>query len=332
MKLGTDLLWLSEDDVASLLTMKEALGAVESAFALHGEGKVQMPSKLYLSFDPFEGDLRAMPAFVKSSPPAAGVKIVNSNPANPGRGLPAVSGIMVLVDPETGLPLAILGAGNLTAIRTGAAGGVAAKYLARPKSRSAGLIGCGRQALTQLEALQLIFPIETCLVWGKTREEAESFCANAPRWIKAGLKPCSDVEEACRADILVTTTPVRTPLVKEAWVAAGTHVNAIGADAPGKQELETSLVKKARVVVDDWLQASHAGEINVPVAAGVVTAGSVAAQLGEIVIGRKKGRLSGEDITIFDSTGLALQDVAVGRFVYEKALKQSKGQALKIHG
>ncbi len=331
MKIGSQILWLSEKDVASLLTMPEALTAVESAFRLHGAGQVQMPPKIYLEFKPYDGDLRAMPAYLYPPVEAAGVKIVNSTPSNPAKGLPAVAGLMILADPKTGLPLAVMGAATLTAIRTGAAGGVAARALARRDSKSVGLIGCGRQAKTQLEALRAYFPIERVLVLGQTAQESETFCrVNA----SAGLQfvSCSTAEEASKADILVTTTPARTPVVKSGWVAAGTHINAIGADAPGKQELETALLKRSRVVVDEWGQSSHAGEINVAVEHAGYSRADIAGQLGEILTGGKTGRTSPQDITIFDSTGLAIQDVAVAQLVYQKAVKNDKGQVLELNG
>ncbi|MCG3204516.1 MAG: Delta(1)-pyrroline-2-carboxylate reductase [Elusimicrobia bacterium] len=339
MKIGSELLWLSEDDVRSLLTMDEALHGVEAAFRLHGEKQTQMPTKIYLEFDPYGGDLRAMPAYLKGDMAAAGVKIVNSNPSNPSQGLPAVAGIMVFVDPRTGLPLGLFGAGHLTAMRTGAAGGIAARYLARASSSTVGLIGCGRQAETQFAALRKFFPVQRVLVWGKTKQESETFCLEVKKKIGGDdgspgpeIISVGSVEEACQVDILVTTTPVREPLVKAAWVKPGTHINAIGADAPGKQELEFALVKSARVVVDEWHQASHAGEINVPVAAGQFLKKDLAAQLGEIVTGQKQGRLKDQDITVFDSTGLAIQDVAVSKIIFDKAVKLNKGQVLKIHG
>ncbi len=329
--LGKKLLWLSEKDVQSLLTMDEAVKAVEEAFRLHGSQQTQMPSKVYLQFDPYDGDLRSMPAYIKGSLSAAGVKIVNSTPSNPEKGLPAVSGIMVYVDPQTGLPLGIFGAGNLTAIRTGAAGGIAAKYLARKDSKTIGLIGCGRQAATQLEALNKFFKIENVFVWGKTQEEIQTFCKLSGA-LHPNLQPVQTVQEAAQADILVTTTPVKQPLVKKAWVKPGAHINAIGADAPGKQELETALLKSAHVVVDEWHQASHAGEINVAHSAGEFSEKDLTAQLGDVVSGKKKGRSSDQDITIFDSTGLAIQDVAVAKVVFEKALKTKQGQVLSIYG
>lgn len=333
MKLGSDLLWLSEKDVASLLTMKEVLSVIEEAFRAHGENKIQMPAKLYLDFHPdFDGDLRAMPAFLKGKTPAAGVKIVNSHPQNPARGLPAVSGVMMLADPETGLPVAVFSAGTLTSLRTGAGGGVAAKYLARKNSEVVGLVGSGRQAATQLEALSLLFSIKKVRVWGKTKEDAQVFLKQTQPAYRFEFEICDHVKNACEADIVVTTTPVRSPLVQAAWIRPGTHINAIGADAPGKQELETALVLKSRVVVDEWAQASHAGEINVPVSEGRLSKENTVGQLGEIVTGKKQGRLSDSDITIFDSTGLALQDVAVGKMVYDKASKSRKGQVLNFNG
>jgi alanine dehydrogenase len=332
MKPGQDVLWLSEADVASLLTMKEALVVVEEAFALHGRGEVQLPPKVYLDFEPFGGDLRAMPVYVKGKEPAAGVKIVNSNAANPERGLPAVSGIVVYNDPRTGLPLGVFAAGTLTSMRTGAGGGVAAKFMARKDSSTIGLVGCGRQAHTQLEALVELFPVKNVLAWGKTMDEAKTFCESVKKWVKGTVTPHEQVEDVCAVDILVTTTPVRTPLVKAAWIKPGTHINAIGADAPGKQELETDLLKKAKVVVDDWTQASHAGEINTAVSAGHFSQEQLAGQLGEIVIGKKVARTSAADITIFDSTGLALQDITVARYLYAKAQKLNKGQVLKLNG
>jgi len=332
MKQGQDILWLSEADVASLLTIKEALTIVEEAFALHGRGDVQLPPKVYLDFEPYGGDLRAMPVYVKGNEPAAGVKIVNSNADNPARGLPAVTGIVVYNDPKTGLPLGVFAAGTLTSMRTGAGGGVAAKYLARANAKTVGLVGCGRQARTQLEALLELFKIEDVRVWGKTLAEAQMFCQDVKAIVKGKLSPYADVKDVCGVDILVTTTPVRSPVVKSEWVKPGTHINAIGADAPGKQELDPLLLKRARVVVDDWTQASHAGEINNAVEAGEFKQNDLAGQLGEIVIGKKKARTSNDDITIFDSTGLALQDIATARFLYGKALKSNKGQVLKLNG
>lgn len=329
MKLGSEILWLSEKDVASLLTMEEVIRIMRDSFALHGHGEVQMPVKVYLTFDPFGGDLRAMPAYVKGKNPSAGVKIVNSNPKNPEKNLPAVSGVMVLNDPRTGLPQGVFAAGHLTSMRTGAAGGLAAHLLARPDSQTIGLIGSGRQAGTQLLALLTVFRAKKVLVWGK---ESNEFVASLRKRVKVPLVSVDKLEHACQADIVVTTTPVREPLVRAGWIRKGTHINAIGADAPGKQELDFDLLDKSRVFVDSWEQASHAGEINNAVTRGRFTREKLAGELGQVAAGLKPGRVNSDDITIFDSTGLALQDVATAQFLLTKALKLKKGKVLKFNG
>lgn len=328
-----NLLWLSEADVSSLLTVRDAIPLVESAFAALGRGEAQMPPKVYLDFAEYGGDLRAMPAYLPgrgAAKPFAGVKVVNSHPGNPARGLPTVAAVLVLNDPETGMPLALMAAGGITGARTGAGGGVAAKYLARPESSTLGLVGCGRQAVTQLEAVAALFPLREVRAAGATPREAEEFCrAQAPRFPAAAFVPCGP-REACAADILSTTTPSRAPVVRADWVRPGAHVNAVGADAPGKQELETGLLLKARLFVDLPEQAFHSGEVNVPLSTGALKPEQVAGALGDVVAGKKKGRLSPDDITVFDSTGLAVQDIAVAAWVYQKAVEQGKGTTLSL--
>jgi len=329
-----DLLWLSESDVRSLLTVRDAIPLVEDAFASVARGEARMPPKIYLDFKEFGGDLRAMPAYLPKSAagkPFAGVKVVTVHPGNPAKGLPTVSAVFVLNDPETGLPLALMGAGALTDIRTGAAGGVAAKHMARKDSRVVGLVGCGRQAVTQLQALLALFSVDAVKVAGKTREDAERFCRETSAIIGKSVKmtPC-DVREACEADIVVTTTPARAPVVMDGWVRPGTHITAVGADAPGKQEIESSLLARALVIVDKKEQAVHSGEVNVPLATGALKPEGIAGELGNVILGKLPGRTSPEEITLFDSTGLAVQDVAVGAWVYLSAKKNNAGVRLAL--
>lgn len=324
-----DLLWLSESDVRALASVKDALPLVEAAFAAVSRGEAQMPPKVYLDFAEFGGDLRAMPAYLPASSgrkPYAGVKVVNSHPGNPAKGLPTVAAVFVLNDPATGMPLAIMAAGALTDLRTGAAGGVAAKHMARKDSRTLGLVGCGRQGAAQLEAILSLFPIEAVRAAGKDLDEARRFCA-----ARAGGKVLftpGDAAFACGADIVVTTTPARAPVVKAEWIRPGTHINAIGADAPGKQELESGVLAAARVVVDRKEQAFHSGEVNVPLSTGALRPEHVAGELGDVVAGKVPGRTSPSEVTVFDSTGLAVQDVAVAAAVYEKAVAAGRGTRL----
>jgi alanine dehydrogenase len=305
---------MTQSDVEKALTMRDAVDAVEAAFRAFGQGKAQMPPKVYLTFE--KGDLRSMPAYVPGLG-FAGVKNVNVHPNN--RDLPAVMATLTLFDPETGYPLAVMDGTYLTAMRTGAAGGIAAKYLARKDSAVAGFVGTGRQAQTQLAALLITMSgIEQVLVNDIDSDKASRFAT----WCEQthGLKAhvCSLEDAVSGADILTTVTPVHKPIVKKQYVRSGTHINAIGADAEGKQELESSIVQTARVVVDHWEQASHGGEINVPVAQGLIRREDIWADIGEVVCGKKKGRQSQEEITVFDSTGLAIQDVACAAHVFRK--------------
>lgn len=322
-----DVLWLTEKEVKSLLTVDDAIAAVQEAFLDHGLGRTQMPPKSYLYFSRHDGDLRTMPAYLEERD-QAGVKVVNVHARNPQKGLPTVMALLVLSSPETGAPLAVMGATHLTAMRTGAAGAIAARYLARPESRVVGMVGAGAQARTQLLGLSRLFKIERVIIFDRSQEHGRSFVEEARAFLDCSYRVTTDPQEACDCDILVTTTPVRSPVIHESWVKPGTHINAIGADAKGKQELESSLTKKARVVVDDMAQAVHSGEVNVPISQGVITPEEIYAQIGEILAGKKPGRTGHEEITIFDSTGLGIQDVAAGFAVYRKAVQTGRGTKL----
>ncbi len=320
------VLWLNGEEMERLLEMGEVIAAVEDAFREHGLGKVQMPPKVYLYFQ--EGDLRAMPAYIPSLD-KAGVKIVNVHPGNPTRGLPTVMATYVLVSPETGAALAVMNATYLTDARTGAAGAIAAKYLARKDSKTLGLVGAGRQARTQLLAIAELFELERVLVASRTRRSAERFAGEMGNRLGIDIMAC-EVREACNADIVTTTTPAREPVVKDEWIAEGTHINAIGADAPGKQELDPKILRRAKIVVDAWEQAKHSGEVNVPLRNRMLFREDIHAELGEIVAGKKPGRESDEEITVFDSTGLAIQDVAAAALAYRLARERGVGVELEF--
>ena len=322
-----EILWLSEEDVKSSLTMAEAISAVEEAFREHGLGSAQMPPKSYLHYTKYQGDLRTMPAYLEGMD-ATGVKVVNVHPENPARGIPAVMALVVLHSPKTGAPIAVMGGTHLTEMRTGAAGAVAARYLAREGSRRVGLLGAGAQARTQLLGLAETFEIETVLVADISIERSRSLAGWAERFLAAEYVISSYIRDVCDADILVTTTPSRRPLVREEWISRGTHINAIGADAAGKEELDPAILKRSKVVVDDIVQASHSGEVNVPLAEALLAPGEIYATIGEVVAGKVPGRVREEEVTVFDSTGLAIQDVATAMGVYSRALARGLGTKL----
>jgi alanine dehydrogenase len=319
---------LSAADVRSILSMKKAVAAVERAFADHARGLAQMPAKVYLSLDEHAGDFRAMPSYVAGhdgAAPAAGVKWVNSHPDNPKRhGLPSVMGVYILSDPATALPLAILDATVLTAARTGAAAAVASKHLARSGARTIGFVGSGVQARFMLDAHREVFgdALEV-LASDIDPKAAEAFAAG---W---GCRVVS-VAEASGCDIVCASTPGRARAIERAWVRPGAHINAMGADAPGKQELDPAILEQALIVIDEHHQATHSGEVNVPLSTGALREDQIFATLGEVIIGAKKPARSAEGVTVFDSTGLAVQDVALARVLYDDARERGTGVLIDL--
>jgi len=328
------VLILTENEIKPLLSMSEAMEVVETAFREKGLGHAQMPPKQYLFYTKYNGDLRSMPSYLERLDISA-VKIVNAHPDNPSKfGLPTVMATIILIDPRNGAPLAIMGGTWITAMRTGAAGGIAAKYLARKDSKVVGLIGAGTQAKTQLEALFSLYKeLEEVRVCSRTRLTRDEYVSEmkAAYINKANIIPVGNIRDAVEGvDILVTTTPSRTPLVSEEWISAGTHITCIGADAPGKEELDPAILRRAKIVIDDWEQASHAGEINVPLAKGIITEEDVWGNICEIVAGLKSGRASRGEITVFTSTGLAVQDAVTAKLVYDKAISRGIGQTIEF--
>lgn len=322
------ILWLNRKEVESLLDMKGTLKVVEDAFRQHGQKKVQMPPKLYLYFENHNGDLRTMPAFLEEQD-ITGVKIVNVHPDNPKKGMPTVMALVILNSTETGAPLAIMDGTYLTDMRTGAAGGIAVKYLARKNSKTVGFVGTGNQARSQLMAINEVIDIREIKATSTSQNQTLAFKDDMELRIECEITPKDTIREVCDCDILVTTTPSREPIVMDGWIPEGTHINAIGADAPGKEELDPLILKRAKVVVDDIPQASHSGEVNVPISKGLLSVTNIFGELGEIITGGKKARLNDQDITVFDSTGLAIQDVATADMVYRKALKENMGIRLQ---
>lgn len=314
-------LLLNRTDIIDILSMPQAIEAVEDAFREWGRGEGKMPAKSYLAVE--RGDFRAMPAAI---PGAVGIKWVNVHPQNPTLGLPTVMAIIIYNDPATGYPLAIMDATEITAYRTGATAAIAAKYLARRDSHTLGIIGAGRQAHTQILAHRELFDLRLIKVFDRSRAAVKELIKSFPGY---PLQECS-LAEAAASDIVSTVTPARLPLLKKEWIAPGTHINAIGADATGKEELEPAILKEAIVVVDDLSQTSAAGEINVPLAKGLFGIDEVYATLAEIITGRKQGRRDNRVVTVFDSTGVAVTDIAVARLVYEKARQAGGYQSANL--
>jgi ornithine cyclodeaminase/alanine dehydrogenase len=232
-------------------------------------------------------------------------------------------GVYIYSDPRTGLPLAIMDATGLTALRTGAAAAVATRHLARKDATVLGVIGCGAQAESLVRAHGIVMSLEEVRLHDRQPGAATRLAACLP---DLACRVCA-LGEAAAADVVCTLTPSRQPIVEGKLLSPGAHINAMGADAPGKRELDDAVLGLARIFVDDREQASESGEINVPLHAGTLDRGRIAGTLGEVVAGSIAGRVA-DEITIFDSTGLAIQDLAVARIVYERA--RARGIGLEV--
>ena len=311
--------------------MGELISAVEDAFGAYERGEAQMPAKSYIDLPQYNGDFRSMPAYLQAADwDAAAIKWVNVHPDNPDEyDLPTVMGTVIYSDPRNAYPLAVMDGTVLTKKRTGAAAGVATDHLAVEDASSMGIIGVGIQAYTQLEAVANVRDIETVVANDVDESKIEAFAEHfGDRFeVRSG-----SIAEAASCDVLSTVTPVEEPIVSAADVGEHTHINAMGADAEGKHELADDLLLDAKVVIDDYEQCTHSGEINVPFNRGVLDDSDIYGQLGAIVAGNIEGRTDEDGVTVFDSTGLAIQDVAAAHVVYEHAKEHDIGTHFDLLG
>jgi alanine dehydrogenase len=292
-------------DVERAVSPHEAYDAVRSAFEAHARGTWSMPSKVYVTNYP-AGDFRAMPAIGDGH---AVLKWVTSFPGNPARGLPTVTGLVLLSDAEEGRLLAVLDAAGVTALRTAAAGVLAADTLCRSEAESYAVIGCGINGAET--ARMLVAHGVTPSVWD-VDEGRRRFVAQ-----RIGARVAESAAEALACEVVITVTPGAEVLYPEDSLEAGQHVSLMGADGPGKAEVAIAELARAHLFCDDWEQASHGGELAAGVDAGVVTRDSVT-EIGAVLTGEADGRRSAGDVTLFDSTGLAIQDLAIAKAAYAK--------------
>jgi alanine dehydrogenase len=326
-----ETLLLEQAAVDENTPMAELVEAIREAFVAYEHGNALMPAKSYIELPEYNGDFRSMPAYLDAGDwDAAGIKWVNVHPDNPESfDLPSVLGTMIYSDPETAFPLAIMDGTELTMKRTGAAAAVATDHLARADANSLGLIGAGVQAYTQLEAIATVREIEEVVICDLSEERVAAFIEA----FEGGLDVrAGSVSEAAACDVLSTVTPSTEPIVSRADLGDRTHVNAMGADAAAKQELDPEILTAAKLVIDDYTQTTHSGEISIAWEDGLIDDTDIDAQIGEIVGGEREGRAHSDGITVFDSTGLAIQDVAAAHVVYEHASENGNGTAFDLVG
>ncbi|MGA9994446.1 MAG: ornithine cyclodeaminase family protein [Pyrinomonadaceae bacterium] len=324
MKASGTLL-LRRTEVAELLSIEECIAAVEQAFKLHGEGQTTPPG--ILGVHARDGGFHIKAGLLDLNRSYFAAKVNANFPQNVKRfALPLIQGVIVLCDGENGYPLALMDSIEITIQRTGAATAVAAKYLARPDSKIVTICGCGNQGQVSLRALAKLFSLEHVFAYDSDGAQAERFASKLSEELRIEIEAVRELEKAVkRSDILITCTPSKEPFLKREFVAPGTFVAAVGADSPEKQELDPALMSRNKIVVDVLEQCASIGELHHALDAGMITKESVHAELGAVVAGIKTGRISSDEIIIFDSTGMALQDVVAAVAVYEKALSAGRG-------
>jgi alanine dehydrogenase len=326
-------LLLSRKDVESILTMEDCLTAVEAAFGELARDRAIMPQRAVIRVADHKGLFLGMPAYIGGDMDAIGLKVVTVYPDNPGKHkLPTTLGTLMLCDPRTGQAVAIMDAGFLTAVRTGAASGVATKYLAREGAKVCTIFGAGVQAQKQLEAVNIVRPLDKVFVLDVVPQARETFARTMGAKLGLMITPTEDAEAAVRAaDIIVTASSSHDPVFDGHWLEPGAHVNNIGSHSPDARELDTTTVKRSKFVAD--LKAANlaeAGDILIPIREGAVTEDHIYASLGEIVSGQKPGRENDQEITVFKSCGLAIQDVSTALAVYRAAKKQGVGTEVEL--
>jgi ornithine cyclodeaminase/alanine dehydrogenase-like protein (mu-crystallin family) len=326
------LLLLSAGDIRALLPPADCLDAVERAFRLLGEGRAQPPALCGVHAEGGVFHIKAATLPDEDGHPWFAVKVNANFPANPRlRGLPTVQGAIVLMDAESGEPRALLDSGSLTALRTAAATGVATRWLARPDATTATLVGCGVQGRAHLPFLIAALPRLRRLRLYDPDVEARRALLAAATALGLEAEAADDLAAACRSsDVCVTCTPSRQPLLDLADVAPGAFVAGVGADNEGKHELSPALLAGAVVVTDLLAQCERAGDLHHALAAGAMRREQVRADLGEVVAGLRPGRQSAHEVVVFDSTGLAVQDVAAAVLVHRRALAGGRGLAVEL--
>lgn len=324
--MSNETLLLGRADVLAALTPARCIDSVESAFRKAALGEV--PASGILGMQAPAGSFHVKAGLLDDEAPYFAAKVNANFPANPARsGLPTIQGALLLFDAGDGRLLAVIDSMSLTALRTAAATAVAARYLARSSSETLLICGCGAQAIEQLRALMCVTRVDKVLAFDLDPAKAAAFALAAERVADVSIQAVSGLEAALRSsDIVVTCTPARQALVHAGMISPGTFIAAVGADHADKQEIAPELMATAKVVTDSTEQAARIGDLHHAIVAGTMRAENVHAELGELVAGLEPGRVDDEEITIFDSTGTGLQDVAAAIAVYRSVTGAEAGR------
>lgn len=325
------MLVLTRRQVEQVLSVQETTDLVEACFRALGDGTGENLPTASIRWPEISGRCNIKSGYLKH-PGAVGIKIIRTHNKNPERhGLPVKNAQIVVLDSDTGLIQAIMDGDYITEVRTGSSGAVGARWLARPEAKRVAMIGAGIQGRAQLEALARDRALGDVWVWSRTAERRETYAREMSQRLGLTIRPTGSIEEAVRqAEIIITATWAYEVLVQKNWVQPGTYIGAIGADAPGMQELDPAILLGGKVVIDDLEQCVRMGEINVPVKAGLYRVEQLHGTIGEVIAGKKPGRTSADEITIFDSTGVGVQDAVCAIHAYQKARELGLGTWVDI--
>ena len=333
-----DIRILSAQDISQVFTIADALEAVEDAYRQKANGTGIAWPMVYAAFEPGVADMDIRSGELAGSS-LFGLKLTAWFSKNPEQDLPEIFGTTLICDDTTGAPLALLNASAITGLRTGAAAALGIKWLARKDARRLMVAGCGHMSTYMVAATLAACPgIDQVAVWDpmshdapearvtRMRDEVEALLAAAGIQRPYELVSVADGEAAAReADAIITITPAMSPIIHDSWVRPGCHLSCVGADMEGKQEVDSKTHARARLFVDDRAQSVASGELEVPVKQGAITPESIVAELGEVIAGKAQGRTSDEQITIFDTSGIAVQDLASSKVAYERAVEAGLG-------
>lgn len=318
-------LLLNRADLQKVLDVSSVIEAVERGFSDFSTGKVVMPVRTAIRVTDPPGVMLVMPCSMTETG-ALGTKIVSVFPQNPSRGLPTIGALYVLLDAATGFPIAVMDAGFITGLRTAAASAVATKYLAREDAKTLGIFGTGVQGLYHALAIPAVRKIEKILVRGSSVAKAQAFIDGLKGRVDAEWVATDSIEDVAATDIVVTGTTQTTPLFSGSLLKAGAHVNNVGSHAPAAREMDTESIVRSTVVVDSYDACwAESGDILIPIDEGAITREHVVAELGEIVSGKKPGRASADQLTLFKSNGLAFQDAVTAALGLERAIAAGVG-------
>jgi len=323
------MLFLSEEDVRKLLSMDEVMEAVEAAFREYCEGRTDTPKRTIIPVREVGGHVLYMPSYVEGAK-ALAVKVVSAYPTRKSRGTSTVNAIVILNDPDTGEPIAVMAGAYITAMRTGAASGIATKYLARPDSRVVAVVGTGTQARTQLLAVKEVRKVKEVIAFDIDERRALKY-AEYVRGLGIKCNVAESAEEAVRnADVVIVATTSKEPVIKGDWIREGTHVNSVGWMGRDSREVDSTTVKRSKVVLDSMNAIEESGDIRIPIEEGTISRNHIYGELCELVTGTKPGRENPREVTLFKSVGIAIEDAVTAKLAYEKAIKMGIGKHVSL--